>query len=212
MRLHFLIAVLVSNFVSKLMFMKGQEVRVVWSPKHSWLKTYIYIYIHIIHISYIYNIWYACTLDIINTLYSNSIWIQKRLLEKRGCCLCSRNSIQPIDPASLDGLWGLGDFGDVLYSVFHVGSACEDDACQDMPMIFAWLVFFSHVHSKHWWCIFQTTLRKVFSIRGYFCGADWYWSWFDVFCVGLAYLEMCPWTELTCWSCWSIASPDISGT
>jgi len=32
---------------------------------------------------------------------------------------------------------------------------------------------------------------KVFSIRGYFCGADWYWSWFDLFCVGLAYLEMC---------------------
>jgi len=22
---------------------------------------------------------------------------------------------------------------------------------------------------------------KVFSIRGYFCGADWYWSWFDLF-------------------------------
>lgn len=32
---------------------------------------------------------------------------------------------------------------------------------------------------------------KVFSIRGFLCGPDWYWSLFDLFCVGLAYLEMC---------------------
>jgi len=32
---------------------------------------------------------------------------------------------------------------------------------------------------------------KVFTVRGYLLGPDWYWSWFDCFCVALAYLEMC---------------------
>ncbi|CAJ1376265.1 unnamed protein product [Effrenium voratum] len=31
---------------------------------------------------------------------------------------------------------------------------------------------------------------KVFGVKGYLWGADWYWSWFDCFCVLLAYLEM----------------------
>ncbi|CAE7208467.1 CACNA1C [Symbiodinium pilosum] len=31
---------------------------------------------------------------------------------------------------------------------------------------------------------------KVFSLRTFFLGPDWYWSWFDCFCVALAYLEL----------------------
>ena len=39
------------------------------------------------------------------------------------------------------------------------------------------------------------TCEEVFGIREFLCGPDWYWSWFDLFCVGLAYLEMCSSTE-----------------
>lgn len=31
---------------------------------------------------------------------------------------------------------------------------------------------------------------RMFTVRGFFLGPDWYWSWFDCFCVGLAYLEL----------------------
>ena len=31
---------------------------------------------------------------------------------------------------------------------------------------------------------------KVFGLKGYFMGADWYWSWFDLLCVILALIEM----------------------
>lgn len=74
----------------------------------------------------------------------------------------------------------------VIISINAVVVGLSADICPDHTVWVILEIFFTAFFTLE-----VIVKMKVFSIREFLCGPDWYWSWFDLFCVGLAYLEMC---------------------
>eukprot|EP00928_Gymnodinium_smaydae_P042749 TRINITY_DN28752_c0_g1_i2.p1 TRINITY_DN28752_c0_g1~~TRINITY_DN28752_c0_g1_i2.p1 ORF type:complete len:588 (+),score=88.48 TRINITY_DN28752_c0_g1_i2:162-1925(+) len=56
------------------------------------------------------------------------------------------------------------------------------------PDAFVWKVF--EVLFTTFFILEIACKMRLFGCRGYLCSSDWYWSWFDIFCVALALIDM----------------------